>query len=242
MRRTRLFSAESNLAVGTITELEEESCHYLIKVLRCNSGDHITLFTGDGCDYHCVIEVTGKRVAATVEAVKSNDNESPIAITLVQSLAKGTKLDLVIQKATELGVSRIAPISTERSVLKVDANRLNKKLGHWRKVAMSACAQCNRSVVPTIDPVVDFPNWLRDHHTAHSVLIHPEGEYTFNDIESCADINIIVGPEGGFSANEIQQAKDHNIKILNCGPRVMRTETAGFAAIAIVQAAIGDMG
>jgi len=123
---------------------------------------------------------------------------------------------LVIQKATELGVSRIAPISTERSVLKVDANRLNKKLGHWRKVAMSACAQCNRSVVPTIDPVVD--------------------------IESCADINIIVGPEGGFSANEIQQAKDHNIKILNCGPRVMRTETAGFAAIAIVQAAIGDMG
>jgi len=216
VRQTRLYSGESALAVGVTTKLDEESCRYLVKVLRCISGDTVTLFNGDGHNYHCVLEVTGKCVAATVESVESNNNESPIAITLVQSLAKGTKLDLVIQKATELGVSRIVPISTERSVLKVDAKRMNKKLQHWQKVAISACAQCDRSVIPTIDPVVDLPTWLSDHHSAHSVLIHPEGKHTFNDLAACTKLNILVGPEGGFSANEIQQAKDHDIKILNC--------------------------
>jgi len=242
VRKTRLYSNDPALTAGVTTDLDEESSHYLVKVLRCNSGDAVTLFNGDGHNYHCVVEVTGKRVAATVVSVEHNNNESPIAITLVQSLAKGTKLDLVIQKATELGVNRIAPISTERSVLKVDAKRLNKKLEHWQKIAISACAQCHRSAIPTIDPVVDFPTWLSDHHSAPSVLIHPEGEHSFNSLAACTDINILVGPEGGFSANEIQQARDRDIKILNCGPRVMRTETAGFAAIAIVQAAIGDMG
>lgn len=210
--------------------------------MRFREGDKVELFNGDGNNYTASIFSTGKSTELRIESAAPNPTESNVSITLVQSLAKGTKLDLVIQKATELGVSRITPVSTERTVLKVDEQRAQKKSRHWNKIAQSACAQCNRSIVPLIDSVTPLPQWLELHRGEFSVLIDPEGSSTLRNIQQVQSLNLLVGPEGGFSDAELQLTKDAGIVQVQCGPRVLRTETAGFAAIAILQSVVGDMG
>jgi len=170
--------------------------------MRYAEGDRVELFNGDGNNYSASIVSVGKTAQVQIENSEINTTESPVSVTLVQSLAKGTKLDLVVQKATELGVHRITPVSAERSVLQVDEKRANKKAEHWTKIARSACAQCNRSVVPVIDPVIELNKWFTDH---------------------------------------AEFAKDTGVILVQCGPRVLRTETAGLAALTIIQSLIGDM-
>jgi len=209
--------------------------------MRFVEGDRVELFNGDGNNYAASIVGVGKSAQVKIESAEINSTESPVSITLVQSLAKGTKLDLVIQKATELGVNRITPVSSERSVLQVNDKRAPKKAEHWVKIARSACAQCNRSVVPTIDPVTELNQWLTDHAEQQSILIHPVANQTFKELAPSRTLNILVGPEGGFSDSELQLAVNTGITLVRCGPRVLRTETAGLAAVAIVQAFTGDM-
>ncbi len=246
MRTTRLYVPVTTLTcdspVGSHIGLDKDASRYLTNVLRFKPGDRLVLFNGDGKDYAASIIDTGKSVQVEITAATHNNAESPVAITLVQSLAKGTKLDLVIQKATELGAVRISPVSTERTVLRVDEKRSERKLEHWNKVASSACAQSQRSVIPVIDPVIELTQWLTTHSGEQSVMIHPGAEQTFGDLELQTRMNIIVGPEGGFSEQELQLAKSTQVNVVRCGPRVLRTETAGFAAIAIVQSLMGDMG
>ncbi len=210
--------------------------------MRYKEGDKVELFNGDGNNYTAVIRNTGKSTTLEILGTTPNLTESPVSITLVQALAKGTKLDLIVQKATELGVSRITPVSSERTVLRVDEKRARKKAEHWTKIAQSACAQCNRSVVPVIDPLSGLEQWFEQHKGEHSILIHPAAPNSFSNLQPAPSVNILVGPEGGFSEQELRLARDTGIRSVRCGPRILRTETAGFAAIAIVQSTIGDMG
>ena len=242
MRTTRLYIPDK-IASGSnpVITLNTEDSRYLIKVMRYAEGDRVELFNGDGNNYSASIVSVGKTAQVQIENSEKNTTESPVSVTLVQSLAKGTKLDLVVQKATELGVHRITPVSAERSVLQVDEKRANKKAEHWTKIARSACAQCNRSVVPVIDPVIELNKWLADHANEQSVLIHPVANRTFKELEASHAVNILIGPEGGFSDKELQFAKDTGVVLVQCGPRVLRTETAGLAALTIIQSLIGDM-
>lgn len=244
MRTTRLFIPDvidpENITQDKIT-LNADDSRYLIKVMRYGEGDRIELFNGDGNNYGATITSAGKSAQLEIDTVEKNPTESPVAINLVQALAKGTKLDLVIQKATELGVRRITPVSSERTVLQIDDKRAQKKSEHWNKIARSAAAQCNRSIVPIIDHVSRLNNWLNDHENEQSIIIHPTASNTFKDLKPTNALNILVGPEGGFSKAELQLATDTGVESIRCGPRVLRTETAGFAAIAIVQSFIGDM-
>lgn len=247
LRTTRLYipdpidTATINTGSTPVVTLDADDSRYLIKVMRYKEGDIVELFNGDGYSYQASIISAGKSTQLKIEAAQFNSTESPVSITLVQALAKGTKLDLVVQKATELGVSRITPVSSERTVLQVDEKRAQKKAEHWNKIARSASAQCNRSIVPEIDPLTALEKWLAIHKEEHSILIHPEAASSFNNLEPVAALNILVGPEGGFSDKELELAANAGVQSVKCGPRVLRTETAGFAAIAIVQSLIGDM-
>ncbi len=245
MRTTRLHIPDvitiDNGTDPPIVTLDSDASRYLCKVMRYDVGDQVVLFNGDGNDYTASILNAGKSVQLQINASSRNTTESPVHITLVQALAKGTKLELIIQKATELGVGRITPVSTERSVLQVEKKRSERKLEHWNKIASSACAQCNRSVIPTIDPIIELSQWFTEHESEHSVLIDPAATSSFKALVPNNAINILVGPEGGFSDKELALAQASGVATVRCGPRVLRTETAGFAAIAIVQALIGDM-
>ena len=243
MRTTRLYIPDTidETNAPSLT-LDRDTSHYLHRVMRYKSGDHVVLFNGDGKDYIAAITCIGKSVTVQVESARPNTNESPLSITLVQALAKGTKLDLVIQKATELGVSRISPVSTERSVLQLDQKRADRKATHWKKIASQACAQCHRSVVPIIDPVTKLDEWFKTHRDEPGVLIQPDSSRSFKDLTLLSSINLLVGPEGGFTDQEIEWASDAGLTTVQCGARVLRTETAGFAAIAILQSLAGDMG
>ena len=242
MRTTRLNIPDAITTDTANITLDADASRYLCKVMRYDVGDQVVLFNGDGNDYTASILNVGKSVQLQIHATAKNNSESPLHITLVQALAKGTKLDLIIQKATELGVNRISPVSTERTVLQVEKRRSERKLEHWNKIASSACAQCNRSVVPSIDPIVELSEWFTAHASEHSVLIDPAATSSFKALAPHTALNILVGPEGGFSDNELALAHNCGVTTVRCGPRVLRTETAGFAAIAIVQALIGDMG
>ena len=249
MRTTRLYLTNSpdELSAGVTgnippVTLNADASRYLSKVMRYKVDDTVVLFNGDGNNYNARIISINKTVQVQIDSVDKNETESPLSITLVQSLAKGTKLELIIQKATELGVVKVSPVTTERTVLQIDQKRMQKKLEHWSKIAQSACAQCNRSVVPIIEPVLDFKQWLSVHAGEHSLLIQPGATETFADLNSKTAINILVGPEGGFSDAELALAIEAGVNTVRCGPRVMRTETAGLVAIAIVQSLMGDLG
>lgn len=243
MKIPRVFIDEPLADIHEIA-LNKDAHKYIVRVLRRNDGDPLVLFNGDGFNYRSTLRLPSQsRAYASIEEKQVNDSESPLKINLVQSLAKGTKLDLVIQKATELGVTQITPVISERSVLRVDESRVDRKLTHWQSVAVSASTQCERSVVPTVNMPVSLNDWI-DHidEPSSCVLLHPTASKALKEINlETLNCSILVGPEGGFTAEEINHAKSRGVTSFNCGPRILRTETAGFTAIAILQSLHGDI-
>jgi 16S rRNA (uracil1498-N3)-methyltransferase len=233
--------ANTDLAVGTVFALDKDAAKYLIHVLRRDVGDQLVVFNGDGNNYLSSIVAAGSKPQIKVETCTENLSESKLDLTLVQALAKGSKLDLVIQKATELGVRRIVPVVAERSIMQIDADRQQKKLNHWRGVAVSASAQCGRSVIPDIETPARLADWFQRAGTA-GLLLHPTGHQSISSVtvkdQTCT---LFVGPEGGFSDRELAAARDVGIQFATCGPRILRTETAGFTATAILQSRYGDL-
>lgn len=243
------------LADGSEFTLGKEAYRHIVRVLRRGEGDPLILFNGDGFNYHSTLKITAPSMAiAVIQSREINTTESPLNINLVQSLAKGTKLDLVIQKATELGVTRITPVISERSVLQIDNNRIERKLSHWRGVAVSAATQCQRSVVPVVETPLPLIDWIdsqvknrtenrteKKAEPASCLLLHPSASKTLKEIElASASCSVLVGPEGGFTADEVNYAESRGAATFQCGPRILRTETAGFTAIAILQSLYGD--
>ena len=244
MRVTRSF-VEFPLAVGQQVSLPEEVANHLVRVMRLREGESCVLFNGDGHDYSATLVELGKRSAQVrIDAMHALENESPLSITLLQGIARGEKMDLILQKATELGVQRIVPVNAERTEVKLDAARAEKRLAHWRSVVVSACGQSGRARVP----VVEAPQSLLDAARASTtdalkLTLDPLGEHRLSTLPAApGGVVIAIGPEGGWSPRDRQALAESGFQGLQLGPRILRTETAGLAAIAAVQARLGDLG
>lgn len=241
--RTIRIHVDSSLRAGDELALPEQAAAHVVRVLRLRAGDPVSLFNGNGNDYAAELVAVGAReTRARILEMRTNDSESPLRIILAQALARGEKMDWIVQKATELGVSGIVPLVTARSEVKLDESRARKRLEHWQAVAISACEQSGRARVPAFTPVQSLRTWLDslDASAARLALL-PEGEVTPRALGAPAQGAVLaVGPEGGFDEADISLLREAGFRGLALGPRVLRTETAGVAAIAALQALYGD--
>ncbi|WP_137191656.1 16S rRNA (uracil(1498)-N(3))-methyltransferase [Stenotrophomonas rhizophila] len=244
MRVTRCH-VENPLAVGQTLSLPEEAANHLVRVMRLREGDGCVLFNGDGHDYRATLVVVGKRDAQVrVDAALAVANESPLHITLLQGIARGEKMDLILQKATELGVNAIVPVNAERTEVKLDAARAEKRLAHWTSVVVSACGQSGRARVPSVAAPQSLLDAARQMPAeALKLTLDPLGEHRLSTLPPApGGVVIAIGPEGGWSPRDRQALGEAGFQGLQLGPRILRTETAGLAAIAAVQARLGDLG
>lgn len=243
MSLPRLFSTVS-LQPDTDIVLGDGEARYVGRVLRLRPGNELRLFDGSGGEYTATLnQVSKQTVRLTVGEYHERDTESPLRIRLVQGVSKGERMDLVVQKATELGVARISPVLTDFSVVKLDAERAEKRRDHWQKVARSACEQCQRNIVPVIDTPRSMLDWFGDNAAADEprLILKPDADVAMPKIELPGnDVTILIGPEGGFSDAEYARASAAGLLPVRLGPRVMRTETAAIAALSAAQAAWGD--
>ncbi|MFD1215855.1 16S rRNA (uracil(1498)-N(3))-methyltransferase [Microbulbifer celer] len=249
MRIPRIFSAEP-LAGKTEVQLDESASRHVVKVLRLGPGRPLILFDGQGGEYEAEILEAGKKTARVkLGAHTAEDRQSPLAITLAIGISRGDRFDWVIQKATELGVTDIQPLFTERCEVKLTGERLQKKLGQWQQIAISACEQSARNRVPQILAPMKFAPFLASEDAADlsgtlKLVLHhrtdvslPQLEQQFGRPQSAL---LLVGPEGGLSADEIELAMQRQFHPLRLGPRVLRTETAPVAALSVLQFQWGD--
>jgi 16S rRNA (uracil1498-N3)-methyltransferase len=243
--RTIRIHVDQPLAVGREFSLPAQASEHVGHVLRMVAGDAVVVFNGDGADYQATIRSVGKReVVVTVDSSAVLNNESPLQLTLAQGVARGEKMDLIIQKATELGISRIVPLQTERSeVRRLDPARAEKRLAHWRAVVASACEQSGRARVPEVCPAQPLQSWLASLSTADGtrLALLPEGTRRIRQLQLVETRGVlVVGPEGGLGERDTALLAGHGFEGLQLGPRILRTETAGLAAIAALQAVYGD--
>ena len=239
---SRIYT-EQALEPEQTLELDASASAHLIKVLRHNVGDPVILFNGDGFNYHAQIAKSAKRAQLLVESKTSGLAKSPLEITLVQGISRGDRMDFSIQKSVELGVACIQPVFSEKSKVRLDATRLNKKMQHWEAVAISACEQCGRSDLPKLLPAVSLSELLRQPVIQPSLVLafggHPDLANAAQPIDG--KLSILIGPESGLSENEVSQAITSGWTACQLGPRILRTETATITALAVLQYASGDL-
>lgn len=235
---------DAPLESGAGIELPEGPFRHLVQVLRMQAGDRVTVFNGQGGEYEAVLEAVAKRSATLrIGAFHDVNRESPLALTLVQGISKGERMDWTIQKAVELGVSAIVPVLTERCNVNLDRERQNKKLDHWRGIIVSACEQSGRTRLPVLEPIRKFADWLAQPHAGTRLVLDPTASTALGRVENLRGATtLLVGPEGGFSEMEIRIATQAGFAGVRLGPRVLRTETAGVAALAVLQSLGGDLG
>jgi 16S rRNA (uracil1498-N3)-methyltransferase len=232
------------LPTGAELALPAQAGEHVARVLRLGEGAPLVLFNGDGHDHDALITHVGKReVRVRIDGVRVVANESPLRLTLAQGVARGEKMDLIVQKATELGVACIAPLLTERSEVRLDPARAEKRLDHWRAVAASACEQSGRARVPLVLPARPLEAWLaglpRD--GALRLALLPEAGQSLRSLAlGAAGGLLVVGPEGGLGERDVAALEAAAFTGLRLGPRILRTETAGLAALAALQALYGD--
>jgi len=245
MRIPRIF-VETPLSAATCLTLTAGAARHVVKVLRLRPGAQVVLFDGQGPEYPAVIDrLEGSNVRVRVGAAEWPTRESPLAVTLAQGVARGERMDYTIQKSVELGVRAIQPLLTERSVVHLDAARGERRLAHWRRVALSACEQSGRTVPPDLYPPLALHEWLaRDPDDALRVLLDPRSTHAFAALNAPPErrLCLLVGPEGGLSESECDAACASGFATAVLGPRVLRTETAALAALAVAQLLWGDFG
>ncbi|AWV08158.1 16S rRNA (uracil(1498)-N(3))-methyltransferase [Marilutibacter maris] len=243
MRLTRVH-VDAALAPGQELALPEGAAAHLVRVLRLGVGDACVLFNGDGNDYDARIVAAGKReLRVAVGAATAVDRESPLSIVLLQGVARGEKMDLILQKATELGVAAVVPLWSQRSEVRLDGARAEKRLAHWRSVVASACEQSGRTRVPPVAVAAPLDQALAALPDGGLRLtLDPEGDAALPRLAPPAASTVVlaVGPEGGWSPRDREQLQAAGFDGLRLGPRILRTETAGLAAIAALQARFGD--
>lgn len=241
MNLPRFYCREA-LSPGAHVELPEPVARHAVRVLRLPPGAHMVLFDGRGGEYSARIErIERDRVVAELAAWSDVERESPLSVTLVQALQAGDKMDYTIQKAVELGVRAIVPVESRRSVLRLSGDRAGKRVAHWQGVAASACEQCGRNQVPIVAPLDKLENWLaRPAPGAMRLMLAPDAELSLADIRLEGDVQLLIGAEGGLDPQEVLAARQAGFQAVRLGPRVLRTETAGLAALAAMQALWGD--
>jgi 16S rRNA (uracil1498-N3)-methyltransferase len=243
MRLTRGY-VDAPVAAGKRLVVAGSAANHITRVLRLRNGDALTVFDGSGGEFGARIEEFRKdSVLVSVEDHRPLDRESPLPITLAQGISRGERMDWIIQKATELGTSRIVPLFTKRSVVRLDDKQADRKLQHWRAIAISACEQCGRNRIPELAAPVDFFDVLpADSSGATRLLLSPTGDLRIDDLQDVGKgITVLIGPEGGLEDVEQEAAIAAGFKAVRLGPRVLRTETAAIAALTIIQRYFGDL-
>ncbi|MBI3525205.1 MAG: 16S rRNA (uracil(1498)-N(3))-methyltransferase [Betaproteobacteria bacterium] len=239
---TRLY-CPGDLASGRSVCLPPEAAHHALRVLRLRVGDELVLFNGQGGEYPGRVTEAARTLRVELSDWCDVEREAPLALTLAQALPAGDKMDWVVQKAVELGVTAIQPLQAKRSVLRLAGERADKRTAHWRLVAVAACEQCGRNRLPEIRPILDLPHYLAQpaDENATRLLLSPQHGAHLPDLpRPAAAMTLLIGPEGGFDASEESAALSVGFQAVTLGPRVLRTETAGLAAMAAIMALWGD--
>jgi len=241
MRIPRIYT-DQVLALQQIIELDENASRHIAKVLRMEAGRSLVLFNGLGGQYNAtLVEVGKKRVSAQLDEFFDDNKQSPLSIHLGVGLSKGDRFEWVLQKAAELGVSQITPLFTERSEVKLNGPRLDKKMASWQQVLISACEQCQLNIVPQLLPPSRLEPWLEEREEQKRFVLHHRTDEALDANQQVDSAALLIGPEGGLSAAEINLAEQQSFQALRLGPRVFRTETAPLAAISILQYLWGDL-
>ena len=242
MRSIRLF-VDGPLAADVEITLPDAASEHATRVLRLRAGDTLTLFNGDGHDYSAQL-LDAARGGARVRIIARSAPtaaESPLTLTLVQGIARGEKMDWILQKATELGVACIVPVLTARTEVRLDAQRGEKRVAHWRGVIASACEQCGRARLPQLLSPQPLAAWLSTREPDAALFtLDPQATLRVRDLPTLSAAQLVIGPEGGLDAADLLLLRTAGAQGLALGPRVLRTETAGMAALATLQSHSGD--
>lgn len=237
---TRIYQA--NISQPELT-LTEEAANHVAKVLRMRVGDSLTLFDGQNHEYEATIQdIQKKQVLLSVSEARVVNRESALNIELAQVMSKGDRMEIVVQKMTELGANSMVPLTSERCVVKLDASRMEKKRAQWKDISIASCEQCGRNQLPDIKPLDDFKTYIKKPFAGVSLILHTEGakDFRLQDVAKDAlnnnlPIRVLIGPEGGFSDAEYQEALLSGFKPIHLGERVLRTETATIVALSLLQ-------
>jgi 16S rRNA (uracil1498-N3)-methyltransferase len=230
------------LEPGLELVLEEGPAHYLNRVLRVVQGQAIVLFNGDGHEYAAEVRRAGRReLVATVHSRLPGLAESALEITVVQALSRGERMDQTLQKCTELGVAAFQPLLTERSGVRLTGDKLDRRLAHWQGVVIAACEQCGRARVPPVRAPLSIAEWLGQAARGSRFVLDPDALMGLAGADLTGNVELAIGPEGGFSAGELSGMGEFGVQGVKLGPRILRTETAAPAAVAILQCLKGDL-
>lgn len=238
--RVSRFHLDQPLAEGELS-LTGDTAHYIGRVLRLAPGAPIQIFNGSGQEWSGdIAQVSKREVVVRLDAASPGLPESPLRVHLGQAMSRGERMDWVIQKAVELGVAEITPLFTERCEVKLQGERADKRQSHWQQIAVSACEQCGRSVVPRVNPPTAISDWLASVDAELRLVLHHRTDKNLKSITPPESLALLIGPEGGLSVDEIARAEDSGFHATRFGPRVLRTETAPVVALSIAQHLWGD--
>ena len=242
MRIARIYTTHK-LHSNAVFMLEPEPSRHLARVLRLGVGDNLTLFDGSGGEYlSSITAVDNRQVQVLTGAHLRHECESPLNIHLGIAISRGERMDWIVQKSTELGINSLTPLSTKHTGVKLAGDRADKKIHHWQQIAISACEQCGRNRTPAIHPLETLDSWLVSTVAECKFVLHHRADTYAEQREPPTSIALLIGPEGGLDESEIAAAEQAGYSSLKLGPRVLRTETAPLAAIAMLQGRWGDMG
>ena len=238
------FYCAQPLSLGQVIELPDQVARH-VYVLRLAPGDFVTLFNGEGGEYTATVSSIGKKsVSVEVKAFSPREAELPYAVTLAQALPEASKMDWIVEKSVELGTSVIQPLAAQRCVVRLTSERAAKKTAHWQGIAVAACEQSGRNRLPHLAEPVDFNDWIGQRDLHLRILLTPRAEQSLSDWarhHPPQAVTLLIGPEGGFTKQEEGLARAHNVLALSMGARVLRTETAGLAALSALNAVWGEM-
>ncbi|MBC3767668.1 16S rRNA (uracil(1498)-N(3))-methyltransferase [Neptunicella marina] len=242
MRIPRIYHS-GIVKVDSEIELEADTVNHLANVLRVKTGQPVVIFNGDGNDYPAeLIDVAKRRIVARIDAKIGLSPESPLPIHLGQGVSKGDRMDFVLQKSVELGVTDITPLITERCNVKLNDDRWLKKHQQWQKIIIGACEQSGRNIVPKLHLPISLHEWCAQSTEQLRLTLHPKAEKRMADLKvPKAGVRLLIGPEGGLSEQEIYQCEEMGFDSVLLGPRILRTETAALTSISILQSHFGDL-
>ncbi len=242
VRIPRLY-VDAALAAGSNVTLDEAARHHLRHVLRVKNGQEVCLFNGTGGECRGrLMELDRRRAVVALESCVETSREPALAITLVQGISRGERMDFTLQKAVELGANTLVPVITERTVIRLDAAQAERRHAHWQQIVIHACEQCGRNRLPALLPVSRLDEWLSRPLVGTGVVLRPGAELPIARLSAPAPggITIVIGPEGGLSEAEFALAEARGYRPARLGSRILRTETAALAALAAIQALWGD--
>lgn len=241
MRIPRIYH-DGELIKGETLELSRNASQHVCKVLRLDINAALSLFNGKGKSATATLQsISGKAALVSIQDEITELTESPLHIHLGLGISKGDRMDYAIQKAVEVGVNVITPLTTERTVVRLDEKRQQKKRDHWQGIILSACEQSGRSYLPTLNHVTTLTQWLT-HTSPCKIIFDTEAEQTLSQLQASKEVSVLIGPEGGLSENERLQASSQDFTSIKLGPRTLRTETAVVSACSVLQVLWGDFG